>query len=113
MSERKRRVVVLGASGYVGRHVVRALEKEEAIDAVAVSRGPDTRLGGAETLTGDATDAAFLTEALRDASVVINLISGSEAAIRDSALALLAALEAVRGAHTDVAPLSSAIPLVI
>lgn len=113
MSERKRRVVVLGASGYVGRHVMRALANDETITAVAVSRRPDTRLDKGEGLTGDATDVAFLTDAIRDASVVINLISGSEAAIRDSALALYTALEAVPRTQAGAAPLSPVLPLVI
>src|SRR5690606_10385398 len=113
MNEQKHRVVVLGASGYVGRHVMRALANEQTLAAVAVSRRANARFAAAEVLVGDATDVHFLTAAIRDASVVVNLISGSEEAIRTSALALYGALEAVRGARTGAASVSRDLPLVI
>lgn len=87
-----RRVVVLGASGYVGRQLMRALARNDRVMPVAVSRRAEAPLEGCELLQGDASDADFLAQAIYRADVLINLISGQEDGIRQSAEAILRAL---------------------
>lgn len=66
-------VVVLGGSGFVGRHLVPALQ--HAGHAVVVpTRGGAAALAGARMVTGDVFDPAFLVQVLRGASAVVNLV---------------------------------------
>jgi len=90
-----RRVVVLGANGYVGRQLMRGLAHNGKVTPVAVSR-VNAQLDGCELLQGNATDADFLAQAIRDADVLINLVSGHEDSISQSAEAILSALNQQR-----------------
>ncbi len=69
----KGRVLVLGASGFVGRHVVRALA-EEGWDVVAFDRDPFPYVAASgsniEAVQGDAADADQLRAALRNVRAV-------------------------------------------
>jgi uncharacterized protein YbjT (DUF2867 family) len=67
----------MGASGNTGRRIsVQLLEQGENIRALGRSAAKLARLEskGAELLTGDATDAAFLTSAFRGADAVYTLL---------------------------------------
>lgn len=74
----QRHVVILGGSGFVGRHLVARLL--QAGDRVTVlSRGVDPgkralRPTGASLIEGDVSDRGFLSAVLDDADAVINLI---------------------------------------
>ena len=70
-------VTIMGASGNTGgRTSELLLQEHEKIRALARSAGRLTRLksSGAEVLTGDAGDAAFLTVAFRGADAVYTLL---------------------------------------
>ncbi len=71
-----RLIVILGGSGFVGRSLVaRLLAQGERVRVL--SRSADTRArvpAGAELLTGDVFDSAFLREAFDGADAVINLV---------------------------------------
>lgn len=69
-------ITVMGATGQVGGEIVRRLRKEgQAVRALGRSDAKlaDLRAAGAETLAGDAADAAFLASAFRGASAVFTL----------------------------------------
>lgn len=70
-------VTVMGASGNVGRRITELLlsagEKVRALGRSA-DKLASLKSAGAEVLTGDATDAAFLTRAFRGADAVHTLL---------------------------------------
>jgi len=70
-------VTVMGASGHVGKRITELLlnagEKVRALGRSADKLGPQ-KSAGAEVLTGDATDAAFLTRAFQGADAVHTLL---------------------------------------
>lgn len=70
-------VTVMGASGNVGKRITELLlsagEKVRALGRSADKLAPQ-KSAGAEVLTGDATDAAFLTRAFRGADAVHTLL---------------------------------------
>ncbi|MGO4222240.1 complex I NDUFA9 subunit family protein [Lysobacter sp. TAF61] len=74
----QRHVVVLGGSGFVGRHLVaRLLQGGDRV--TVLSRGVDPgkramRPQGASLIEGDVGDRAFLSAVLDDADAVVNLI---------------------------------------
>ena len=80
-----RRVVVTGASGHVGRAVLRACSADPSIGrVVAVDlREPDTRPAGVETRTADIL-TADLDECFAGADVVIHLASIVDPIIDDT-----------------------------
>lgn len=80
----KMRVLVLGATGYVGRHIVQALAATDWAEPIAASRH------GAVAL--DATDTAALVSALGQADAVINAMAASPRDMIANAQALRAAL---------------------
>ena len=73
-----RRVLVTGATGFIGSHLTRALVREGAI-VYATRRSPDARtrvpVGDVEWIPADLTDAGSLAKAVRtaDPAVVFNL----------------------------------------
>jgi 2-alkyl-3-oxoalkanoate reductase len=80
----KTRVLVLGATGYVGRHIVQALAGTDWAEPIAASRrGP---------LPLDATDASALASALRQADAVVNAMTASAQDMIANAQALRTAL---------------------
>jgi divinyl chlorophyllide a 8-vinyl-reductase len=66
--ESHRRVLLAGASGYVGRAVARALV-ERGMAVVALVRQPGTDLAGCETVIAQVTDQASLSQALGNTRV--------------------------------------------
>jgi nucleoside-diphosphate-sugar epimerase len=87
------RVLVLGATGFIGQRVVAQLAQSGAANVVAASRHPMTfsnRLA-VESLALDATDAAAMDRALAGITGVVNCIAGTADTIVGSAKALFAA----------------------
>jgi nucleoside-diphosphate-sugar epimerase len=80
----KMRVLVLGATGYVGRHLAQALAATDWAEPIAASRR------GAVAL--DATDTTALIPALQRADAVVNAMAGSPRDMIANAQALRAAL---------------------
>jgi nucleoside-diphosphate-sugar epimerase len=74
------RVVILGASGFVGRALTRLLRQKEGVEVVAGIRrlppGIDTK-DGVQYLPFEGTDCASVNNALRGATHVVNCILGS------------------------------------
>lgn len=74
-------VTVFGGSGFVGRHVVRALAKRDYRIRVAVRRPelaghlqPLGRVGQIHTVQANIRHPASIKAAMRDASIVVNLV---------------------------------------
>ncbi|QUS37655.1 complex I NDUFA9 subunit family protein [Tardiphaga alba] len=74
-------VTVFGGSGFVGRHVVRALAKRDYRIRVAVRRPelagylqPLGRVGQIHTVQANIRNPASIKAAMRDASIVVNLV---------------------------------------
>jgi 2-alkyl-3-oxoalkanoate reductase len=89
----KQAVLVLGASGFIGRRVVAALQASSWAQPVAASRhvATDQSSDGTRTLRLDATDAAALDTALKSADAVVSCVAGSTQDILTSGRALAAA----------------------
>lgn len=84
----KARVVVLGASGFVGKRVVDALVQSEwAVPTAAYHKTSSTNPKVA-AITVDATDEASLTLALQDADAVVNCVAGAAPTITEGARVL-------------------------
>ena len=98
----KTKVLVLGANGYVGQAVIRALQASTWAQPVAGVRGA-SRLGDIESRKLDATDASALGNALKDVGAVVNCVAGSPAVMVAGAQALKQAL----------APLGAAAPRLV
>src|SRR3954467_159330 len=74
-------VTIFGGSGFVGRHVVRALAKREYRIRVAVRRPelaghlqPLGRVGQINIVQANLRHPASIKAAMRDASIVVNLV---------------------------------------
>lgn len=84
-----RRILVLGASGFIGRRVLQMLAASDWASPVGASRravtGPSR---GVEMLQLDATQPAALKLALRDVAGVVNCVAGESKDIVDGARAL-------------------------
>ena len=104
----KPRVLVLGASGFVGRRILHALATEGSFHPVAVSRAAKTALAGCgyETQDADASDVRRMTELMDGAVAVVNCVAGSPSAITGSAEAILTTVRNIPGV-TRVVHLSS------
>jgi nucleoside-diphosphate-sugar epimerase len=96
------RVLVLGADGFIGGHLVTALAGSDwATPLAAGRRAPAAGTSSASSAAGsrpaitrlqlDATDQGAIEQALRGADAVVSCISGSAPTIASSARALLAA----------------------
>jgi uncharacterized protein YbjT (DUF2867 family) len=66
-------VVVTGASGFIGRHLARALV-EAGHEVRAMTRRPDAYTGGGEPVAGDVLDRGSLLSALDGASCAYYLV---------------------------------------
>jgi 2-alkyl-3-oxoalkanoate reductase len=89
MSEAVRKpVLVLGASGFIGSRVVGALSSHPVYRPVAVSRRGSAN-GPVQAL--NATDAAAVRDAVRQASSVVNCIAGADRTMVQATEALCAA----------------------
>jgi 2-alkyl-3-oxoalkanoate reductase len=86
------RILVLGASGFIGRRVVQCLlESDWATPVAAVHRTPLALDAPVESARLDATDRFALETALEGISGVVNAIAGDAGSIVASAGALFAA----------------------
>lgn len=73
MSESASRIVVTGASGFIGRHLVSSLAKSGA-QVIGVTRGVQLEIAGARTaFVSDVLDRESIREALRGATSVVHL----------------------------------------
>jgi nucleoside-diphosphate-sugar epimerase len=91
----KRRILVLGAAGFIGRRIIAGLALDPEIQPVAgirVSR-PSGLPPGVEVLVLDATDPKALQDAMQHAAGVVNCVAGTASAILGSAQALATALD--------------------
>lgn len=79
------KVLVLGASGYIGKRLVQRLSECGWATPVAASRRPAR---GPRTVQLDATDARALEQAMGDVDAVVNCVAGSARAITAGAVAL-------------------------
>jgi nucleoside-diphosphate-sugar epimerase len=78
----RRRVLVLGASGFIGRRVLETLATSDwALPVGASRRGMPGKTCGVETLRLDATQPAALQAALRDVAGVVNCVAGDSNSI--------------------------------
>jgi uncharacterized protein YbjT (DUF2867 family) len=68
-----KRVLVTGATGFVGRHLTTALA-EAGHEVRAMTRSPESYSGPATAVHGDVDDADSLTDALRDVDVAYYLV---------------------------------------
>ncbi|MGO3742265.1 NAD-dependent epimerase/dehydratase family protein [Kerstersia sp.] len=85
------KVLVLGANGFIGRHLLDALAATPDLAPVAASRRPQVSERFA-TVQLDATQPQALAAALNDVGAVINCIAGAPATMTGSAQALRDAL---------------------
>lgn len=85
-----RRVLVLGAGGFIGRRVVAALTAEPWATPVAALHRAPVAQGQVEVVQLDAADPVALQWALRDIDAVVNCVAGSARTIRATARALFA-----------------------
>ncbi|WP_211254916.1 NAD-dependent epimerase/dehydratase family protein [Nevskia soli] len=84
----KKRILILGASGYVGRQLVKALATSEWAMPL-VTHHYHTPPSGCESVGKvDATDSAQLFEAMRGVDAVVNAVAGTSNVIRANARAL-------------------------
>jgi 2-alkyl-3-oxoalkanoate reductase len=82
----KQRILVLGASGFIGKHVAAALAASDWATPVCASRhSPPAGSGDpASSVRLDATDAAQVRHAMEGASGVVNCVAGSSETIMNS-----------------------------
>ena len=75
----KKNVVVAGATGFVGSHVLEALEGVEGLRVIAVCRDRRNLIPGfrGEVREGDLRDAGFRTAAVQGADVLCNAMAWS------------------------------------
>lgn len=91
------RVVVLGASGFIGRRIMHALGAQQNFRPVAVSRNAAARRwpDGVEAQNADASDAAALRSVIREAAAVVNCIAGDPALILEASARVFEAAAAM------------------
>jgi 2-alkyl-3-oxoalkanoate reductase len=89
----RKRILVLGASGFIGRRVVQMLAASDWAMPIAASRSVGLCLAGSvETLRLDATRPAAMHDALQGVAGIINCIAGDSQAIVASARTLFTAV---------------------
>lgn len=94
------RVLVLGASGFIGRCTVRQLARQSDVTVIAASRRPVRTPPPDRILTSalDAREEPALRRALEGATGVINCVAGDPDSLISTAKALFAAAAHVRPA---------------
>jgi nucleoside-diphosphate-sugar epimerase len=84
----RRRVLVLGAGGFIGHRLVQALADAEGMVPVAAYHRAPRALPGIETRTLEATGAEALRAVIGEVDAVVNCVGGSAATIVANARAL-------------------------
>ncbi|VVE50063.1 NAD-dependent epimerase/dehydratase family protein [Pandoraea anhela] len=84
----KARILVTGATGFIGRHVTNALAASDWAEPVAASRRADAGMRAV-----DALSPASLVAALADVDALVNCVAGSPETIVSNARALREALD--------------------
>ncbi|MBN8874200.1 MAG: SDR family oxidoreductase [Rhodospirillales bacterium] len=74
------RVLVVGATGFIGHRLVQALAREPSLLPVAASRRA-VPIAGIEAVACDATDPAAMTRALAGIDLAVNCVAGNDAAM--------------------------------
>lgn len=96
----KKKVLILGASGYIGREISALLQASGQAEPVRASRrGPDLQI--------DATDPRALRQAMAGTDAVVNSVAGSTEAIVQGARALASALREMGSQAPRLVHLSS------
>jgi nucleoside-diphosphate-sugar epimerase len=103
-----KRILVLGAGGFIGRRVVEELARDGSMTPVAAVRSVPAQgfPAGVEVIVLDATLAADLSRAAETAAGVVNCVAGSTHSIVAGAGAL-AGIERARDASLRIVHLSS------
>jgi nucleoside-diphosphate-sugar epimerase len=91
---RRYRVLVIGASGYLGGNIVRSLSNDSRICVSGVSRRIKTLSDGSIL---DPTSFDSLVSRIVEFDVIINCVAGDEDAIRSNAVLLRRALSTAKG----------------
>jgi len=92
-STHRQRILVLGASGFIGRRIVRMLTLSDWAVPIAASRSAAPHpTGSIETLRLDATQPAAMRDALQGVAGVVNCVAGDSGSIVGSAKALFTAV---------------------
>jgi len=84
------KVLVLGGTGFVGRTIVKHLDEVSDVETIVAARN-QASAENSRFLAIDATDTDSLSAAFAETDVVVNCVTGSGSAIRDSAAAIVAA----------------------
>lgn len=87
----KQRVLVLGAGGFIGQHLVAALEATSWAHPVAAGHRSPLQTTLLETVRLDAADESALAPVVNEADAVVNCIAGSAPTIVATARALFSA----------------------
>ena len=95
-STSRQRILVLGASGFIGRRIVNMLSLSDWAVPIAASRSAAPQpAGSVETLRLDATQPAAIRDALQGVAGVVNCIAGDSESIIGSAKALFTAVSSL------------------
>ena len=85
------RVLILGANGFIGHHLLQALASSDWATPIATGRRVSGPGGGVQYIRADATDEGDLARALRDVAAVVNCVAGNADTMIAATRALLSA----------------------
>lgn len=89
-------VLILGASGFIGRRVAEALRASGRAEPLCASRRPQVASPASRTIALDTLDLDGLTNALRGMDAVVNCVAGAKASIATGAMRLVEAASRAR-----------------